>query len=339
MADRTKIEWTDATWNPFRGCTRKSKGCANCYAEPLAGRFSGEGQPFHGFVRRQIFGKEFRWTGKVAVAGDREQPLRWRKPRRIFVNSMSDTFHEGIDWDEIANLYGTMIAAHDLHRHTFQVLTKRPERAWELLNDEEFWYVANSMAETCVMNLCDPHNRRTDDARATSEDYDAKNPPPGIWLGTSVEDQAAADERIPPLLATPATVRFLSCEPLLGPITLKPEWLAIIDWVIVGGESGPGARPMHPDWVRSIRDQCAAAGVPLFFKQWGAWQTVYDRDHDDPDWRRCPRECGSNQRYLNLAGGTGFHGDRVVFVRRRSKKATGRILDGVTHDDFPGEPA
>jgi protein gp37 len=327
MADRTKIEWTDATWNLFRGCTRKSKGCQFCYAEPLAGRFSGKGQPFHGFVAR--VGDEFRWTGRVAVAGDREQPLRWRKPRRIFVNSMSDTFHEEIDWDEIANLYGTMIAAHHLHGHTFQVLTKRPERAWELLNNEEFWDVANSMAGCEIMNRCDPHNRRSDDARATCEDYDAKSPPPGIWLGTSVEDQAAADERIPPLLATPAQIRFLSCEPLLGPITLKPEWLAMIDWVIVGGESGPKARPMHPDWARSIRDQCAAAGVALFFKQWGEWAP-------DPAGDCCIDLSG---RLMTNIEPYGANGDGTTRIQKLGKRRAGRLLDGRTHDAYPGEAA
>ncbi|WP_395831169.1 DUF5131 family protein [Elstera sp.] len=336
MADRTKIEWTDATWNPFKGCSRVSEGCRNCYAERMAGRFAGEGQPFQGIVHR--VGKEFRWTKKFDVAGAWDQPLRWQNPRRIFVNSMSDTFYEGAITPAIDLIFAVMALT---PQHTYQVLTKRPERALAYLPPRRAHPVG--LAALNIALEAAAKNPRTAVGRGCMLDGDIAHltiwPLPNVWIGTSVENQAAADERIPPLLETLAAKRFLSCEPLLGPIILKPEWLARLDWVIVGGESGPGARPMHPDWVRQIRDQCAAAGVPFFFKQWGAWQTVYDRDHDDPDWRRCPRESGNNKRYLNLAGGTGFHGERVVFVQRRSKQTTGRTLDARTHDAFPGEPA
>ncbi len=335
MADRTKIEWTDATWNPFRGCSRISEGCRNCYAERMAARFAGEGQPYHGFVRRG-FGQPH-WTGWVANRGVLQTPLLWRKPRRIFVNSMSDTFHESAASAWVAEVFGTMIAAHYMRGHTFQVLTKRAHNMSFMLNTPAFWDAANQHARDILNSYLQPAGLGVE-----GDGFDPLYAPPGIWLGVSVEHQNAAYGRVPDLIETPATVRFLSCEPLLGPITLKHEWLTSLHWVIVGGESGPGARPMHPDWVRSIRDQCAAAGVPFFFKQWGAWQTVYDRDDDDPDWRRCPREEGNNARYLNLEGGSGLHGERVVFVRRQSKKTSGRLLDGITHDalpDFqPGRP-
>jgi hypothetical protein len=191
-------------------------------------------------------------------------------------------------------------------------------------------------------------------------------PLPNVWLGVSVEDQAAADERVPDLLATSAAVRWLSCEPLLGPVDLKRistfafrgaevldaltgtlegmfgdpcGRLPALDWIVVGGESGHGARPMHPDWARSLRDQCAAAGVPFHFKQWGAWELSLDRERDDPDWRADYTNDyvdRGKSRWLNLAGGCGFHGERFVVMRNVGKKAAGRLLDGVEHNDLPG---
>ncbi|WP_374309460.1 DUF5131 family protein [Methylocella sp.] len=173
-------------------------------------------------------------------------------------------------------------------------------------------------------------------------------PLPNVWLGVSAEDQRRADERVPDLLATPAAVRFMSAEPLLGGINFH-DWFIravngfspAIDWIIVGGESGPRARPMHPDWARSIRDQCAAAGVPLFFKQWGEWGPIYDRDHDDPDWRRCDVIANKTPRgqWLNLAGGQGFHGERVIRVDRIGKRRAGRLLDGREYSEFPSAAA
>ncbi|WP_049820085.1 DUF5131 family protein [Bradyrhizobium japonicum] len=174
-------------------------------------------------------------------------------------------------------------------------------------------------------------------------------PLPNVWLGVSTERQKEADARIPDLLATPAAVRFVSLEPLLGPIDLKYVDEGInalssstgpnLDWVIAGGESGDGARPMHPDWARSLRDQCAAAGVPFFFKQWGAWSEFYDRDRDDPDWRNVPQvdhQMGRGAtRWHNLAGGIGFHGERLVAMRNVGKGAAGRLLDGLEHNGMP----
>lgn len=286
MADKTSIEWTNASWNPIRGCSRISPGCGGanhqggCYAEKIAARFSDPGMPFHGFAERTEHGG--RWTGKMAVAWDMvDQPLRWRKPRRIFANSMSDLFHKDLPRDEVAVIYGTAIAAVHLRGHTIQILTKRADHMRELLNDDRFWDLANGHAEGIVLDNVDPHRRQKTDARATLDDYGPDKPPPGIWLGVSVEDQERADERIPDLLATPAAVRFLSCEPLLGALDItaiartKAEGFMRpldgrfnrIDWVIAGSESGPRSRPADVAWFRSLRDQCQAAGVPFFQKQ------------------------------------------------------------------------
>jgi len=369
MGEVTKIEWTDATWNPVRGCSRISPGCGGpnhqggCYAETIAARFSGPGQPFEGLAERTPHGG--RWTGKMDVAWNMvDQPIRWRRPRRIFANSMSDLFHKDLLRDDVAMIYGTAIAAVHLRDHTFQILTKRADHMRELLNDEEFWEIANAHASSLVLEHTDPLNRRSDDARATCGEYGPDAPPPGIWLGVSTEDQARADERIPHLLATPAAKRFISAEPLLGAIDLScvpwPEgWerpiddlsdgisplrfsRARLDWVIAGGESGPRARPMHPDWARSLRDQCAAAGVPFFFKQWGEWGPV------DPTRKA---EChaigtdGAHYRMSDLAWPDGARrGDAIradfdkahpCTTYRVGKKAAGAELDGKLHREFP----
>lgn len=222
MGDRSQIEWTDATWNPTTGCTKVSQGCKHCYAERI----------FH----RPYPGRKFT---DVRTHPDRlRQPLSWQRPRRIFVNSMSDLFHEDVPDEFIMQVFFIMAAA---GRHTFQVLTKRPRR----MLDWFAWFEA-----------CKPA-------------YDRNDPYSNVWLGVSVENQEAADERIPLLRQTPAAVRFLSCEPLLGGMDISP-YLRSVDWVIAGGESGPGARPADLAWFRSLRDQCAAAGVPFFMKQmWG----------------------------------------------------------------------
>jgi len=254
LAQLSAIEWTDATWNPVTGCDKVSTGCKHCYAETRALRLQKMGQP------------RYRDGFKVTLHPDKlDEPLRWRKPRRVFVNSMSDLFHEDVDGDFLTDVWETMAAC---PQHIFQVLTKRPERAREFLSLLMAFWVA------------EPRFR-------PSGGPSVEVPPRNIWLGVSVENQKAADERIPLLLETPAAVRFLSCEPLLGPIEfLRPDfsdrghgpgWLVPgnaadgpgIDWVIAGGESGLRHRPCDPDWVRGIRDQCVAAGVPFFFKQWG----------------------------------------------------------------------
>ena len=235
----SKIEWTDATWNPVRGCTKISPGCKHCYAERFAERFRGvKGHPFEqGFDLRLI-------PSKLA------EPLRWSKPRMIFVNSMSDLFHETVPLSYILRVAATMQVA---RWHTYQVLTKRSARLREVLSG--------------------PLREAAKEAH--------------IWWGVSVEDRRYGMPRIADLQAVPAAVRFLSIEPLLEDLGRLP--LDGISWVIVGGESGPGARPMEESWVLSIREQCEAASVPFFFKQWGG-------------------------------------------VR---KKAAGRKLRGMTHNEFP----
>jgi len=214
LAQRSTIEWTDATWNPVTGCTRVSPGCKHCYAARMAKRLQAMG------VRQYHNGFQVTTHQEILDA-----PLRWRKPRTVFVNSMSDLFHEAIPLEFVQRTFDVMQRA---SWHLFQVLTKRPEVAV---------------------------------ARAGAPPW-----PPNVWIGTSVEN-ADYLERIRILRAVPARLRFLSLEPLLGPISELP--LADVDWVIGGGESGPRARPMNEEWVKEIRDQCVAAGVPFFFKQWG----------------------------------------------------------------------
>jgi protein gp37 len=286
MADRTKIEWTDATWNPIRGCTRVSEGCRHCYAEVMAARFSDSGQWGHGLAQRVTLpggGTDHRWTGKVELVDTAlDLPLRWYTPRRIFVNSTSDLFHEKVPDEWIDRVFAVMALA---PQHRFQVLTKRPERMRAYLTriDTPARWAGMALAVSARYVPPSPFV------------FTVGQPLPNVWLGTSIEDQATAEERIPHLMGTPAAVRFISAEPLLGPVDLRrltvqvgghQEWTDAltgetvfsqsgcviaerdpIDWVICGGESGPGARPMHPDWARSLRDQCQAAGVPFFMKQ------------------------------------------------------------------------
>ena len=233
MGDTT-IEWTDKTWNPVTGCTKVSQGCKHCYAETIANRMWAQQYP------PNSDGSQRRFTDVRCHPERLEQPLSWRKPARVFVNSMSDLFHEDVPFEFIARVFGVMREA---HWHTFQVLTKRPEVGLHFMG-----WIMNGLGYTSY-------------------------PTPNVWLGVSVEDQANADKRIPLLLETPAAVRFLSCEPLLSPIQLAGvcnDWLEDgIHWVIVGGESGPGARPIRHEWVRHIQRQCQDALVPFFFKQWG----------------------------------------------------------------------
>jgi protein gp37 len=285
MSDDTGISWTNATWNPIRGCTRVSEGCRHCYAERVAARFSGPGQPYEGLAVRKLRvisdddqRVEARWTGDVRfVAEHLADPLRWKKPRRIFVNSMSDLFHERLTNEQIAAVFGVMAAAGS---HTFQVLTKRAARMRE-------WFAwAGDHGASGARSAC----------RASAALYLGASPePPGadtwplpnVWLGVSAENQAAADERIPDLLATPAAVRWVSAEPLLGPVDLasaSPNARSLaqdLDWIVAGCESGPGARPADVEWFRSLRDQCATAGVAFFLKQaarrggeWTDWKDV-----------------------------------------------------------------
>ena len=248
MAGSSNIEWTDATWNPTTGCSRVSKGCDNCYAMHMARRLDGQKNGYDG-TTRYTKRRGTDWTGVVKCHEDRlEQPLRWRKRRHVFVNSMSDLFHPTVPEGFVDKVFAVMALA---RRHTFQILTKRPERMAEYLAPgPELWRVRWPEAMEAV----------------TGRREFICAPPDNIWLGTSVENEATLD-RADAIRGISAGVRFLSLEPLIGPL---PELnLTMIDWVIVGGESGSEARPMRKEWVTQIRDQCVAEGVPFFFKQWG----------------------------------------------------------------------
>ncbi len=337
MSDNSLIEWTDATWNPVTGCTKVSAGCDHCYAERVTERFNGKGS-----------------FATVTLHPDRlDQPLRWwRRPRLIFVNSMSDLFHDAVPDEFIAQVFAVMAAA---PQHTFQVLTKRHARMRALAGDDDFRVQVAMDRAALELSSLRPGEPLPDLLPSW--------PLPNVWLGVSVEDQQWADIRIPALLTTPAAVRFLSCEPLLDPVDLSrwtrphaldcqdangdPPWCTCgrdrdgyLDWVIVGGESGPGARPMHPAWARKLRDQCAAAGVPFHFKQWGEW-IVSEGNADGPavplNWADQPER----YRFLRPDGtnGTGYDGSGGEFVVRVGKKAAGRELDGRVHDGFPGATA
>lgn len=270
VAGYSAIEWTEATWNPTRGCSRVSPGCQNCYAERLAHRMSGPGGAYEGLTKTIHSGPT--WTGAVRlIEAEIDRPLHWRKPRLVFVNSMSDLFHDAVAETDIRRLLETMGEA---HWHTFQILTKRAERLAAL-----------------APRLPWPRN---------------------VWMGVSVES-ADYVERIDHLRAVPAAVRFLSLEPLLGPL---PELdLDDIGWIIVGGESGPRARPISATWVRALRDQAARAGVPFFFKQWGGrnkkatgrildgrtWNEMPGGDHGEGERLRI-RGTNKGERQLYRAG-------------------------------------
>jgi protein gp37 len=335
--DKSKIEWTDATWNPVTGCTKVSEGCRNCYAERIARRFP------RGGIDPEFSKSDVVDDFRVMLHPARlEEPFHWRKPRRIFVCSMGDLFHGDVPPAFILSVLSVISLS---PRHTFMVLTKRPDRMCLFLSA----FGGNKNARDKISDKAfDLWGEEADCQAANAiegclgEGFNVGWPMRNLWLGVSAEDQAAADERIPLLLATPAAVRFVSVEPMLGPVDLDgdpyngPGWIRgwrvelkhgstcdgfcisgecpvpvqvqnpYLDWVICGGESGPGARPMHPVWARSLRDQCQAAGVPYFFKQWGEWGYHQGAAHTDS-----------------------------MDPFRVGKKKAGRILDGRTWDEIP----
>lgn len=404
MADGTKIEWTDATINPIRArriirsaddsepvearmgwhCEHVSEACRYCYAE---------------VINRDRFGTGLDYKpGHLATKGGEveivfvdkplREMLRWRRPRRVFVCSMTDLFADFVpDW-----MIDRVFAAAALcPQHTIQILTKRPDRMRAYIASRaDGWQeaLANAFAPGTLPITKNDIERAL--GLAAKFSYDPPTPTwplPNVWLGVTAERQQEADERIPILLATPAAKRLVSIEPMLGPVDLRrlscadPDDVARyergetdavggyyidaltgdawddengglnaevwgddaenpprLDWVICGGESGPGARPMHPDWARSLRDQCASAGTPFLFKQWGEFQVAVDRSRDDPDWRLDYSLKFDDRRpyqWLNLAGGCGFHGERFHVMQRVGKARAGRLLDGVEHNAFP----
>lgn len=336
MSDVSRIEWTEATWNPIVGCTAVSPACDFCYAaREASGRLSA--LPLYaGLAKGGVF------TGEVRLVPDRlDQPLRWRRPRRVFVNSMSDLFHEGVPDEFIAKVFAVMAMA---KAHTFQVLTKRHGRMRSLLNDHRFWLQVGMAG--LDRDWWPPNHGVSLDAHAL----------PNVWIGVSVEDQKWADIRIPALLGTPAAVRWLSCEPLLGPVDLF-GWRNGLDWVVGGGESGPKARPMDPAWARLLRDRCVDAGVPFFFKQWGEWGPANWKPE-----RLAGEDVGEYKGRAEATGAThalvpGGHlyeaphkpwsvervpfavGERAAALRRWGKKVAGRELDGRTWDEYPSRQA
>lgn len=316
---KTAIEWTDVVWNPVTGCSKISSGCTNCYAESIDRRFRKDFKP---------------WTAHNAEHNVRlhperlEQPLHWKKPRRVFVNSMSDLFHEQVSYHFICKVFHIMTGEASYEpspRHTYQILTKRPRRMYEFFKwlenypgPEEFISALNALW--------------FDDA------------PKYVWLGISAEDQRTFDERVKYLIETPAAVRFVSLEPLIGPVSLRwlPAWpenaptIAMnpsgrtdhldgarkLDLVIVGGESGPRARAAHPEWLRSIRDQCLSANVPFFLKQRGEYLPISEARVLGLKWSSKMREMDSGAYFPE-------------WMCRVGKKAAGRELDGRTWDEMP----
>jgi protein gp37 len=270
VADQTGIEWTDATWQATHGCAVLSPGCTNCYAMKIAGRLEAMGQPAYiGLTQKTKVGAVWNGTVRAASNAALTQPLRWKKPRRIFVDSMADLFADGVEDAWIDRAFAVMTLC---PQHTFQVLTKRPERMLDYLT------ARNGMGNAALCRAINDIPAHLGNRHGALE-----MPLPNVWLGTSVEDQQRANERIPSLLETPAAVKFLSCEPLLGPIdfSIVPGFNRVNLnlwnwWMIVGGESGARARPNWIPNVRFIVRQCKTAGVPVFVKQLGA--NVQDRN-------------------------------------------------------------
>lgn len=351
MADKTGIEWADATWNPIVGCSLVSPGCTNCYAMSMAARIENidAGQRLRAYADHRHLDEmhpEGRdpvrtamlrplthyagttmqtkagavWTGKLAPAPANilTQPLRWRRPREVFVNSMGDLFHKDAPRVLVDRAFAVMATA---NHHTYLVLTKRPDYMREYATAADF-------------------TDRVADAQVDlGQDSNANQPERHIFLGASVEDQHRADDRRTHMAAIAAAgwPTFVSYEPALGPV----DWTGweFLSGIISGGESGPRARPTHPDWHRDTRDFCATHGIPYFFKQWGAWEVAVDRDNEDPDWRagygREFHDSKPDIRWLNLVGGQGFHGERFHVMRRVGKARAGRLLDGREHNALP----
>jgi protein gp37 len=337
MSDKSPIEWTEATWNPVTGCTPipgvagRPSGCDHCYARTLIDRRMSKNP---NSVR---FGHPF---AEVMTHEDRlAQPFRWKRPRRIFVNSLSDLFHKDVPDELIAQVFATMAFA---AQHTYQVLTKRPERMRRLL-------AAFSDGRALGHALSLPVKVHGDRIIATA-DLTASHggvrsashpwPIPHVHVGVSISTNDDA-WRADMLRETPSGVRWVSAEPLLGP--LDKVDLTGIDWVVVGGESGHGARPMHPQWARDLRDRCVDAGIPYFFKQWGSWKPISEIEDSDALYDPLPennplgrQRCKVETGILQLDGEMRMDFPKgAMQVFRVGKKAAGRELDGKTWDEHP----
>jgi protein gp37 len=324
---KSKIEWTEKVWNPITGCTQISAGCDNCYAKRESPRFKN----LPGYSKENPFKPTFH-------ANRLDQPLRWRKPSRIFVCSMGDLFHEEIKFEQIAAVFGVIAAS---PQHTFQVLTKRPERMKEFFE----WLVKNKKQNVLIMLEARErfnHKKIEKYFDFWRSDFGKEAwPLPNLWLGVTAENQEQADKRIPILLQTTAAKRFVSIEPMLSEIEIingkknrwtmptdidssgnKIKWtdpgkkFIPLDWVIVGGETGSKARPMHDGWVYSIKEQCKNSGTPFFFKGWGEWVP-----------------------FGQSPPGTMFNKKRKCTVShtKTGKKIAGCLLDGVEHKEYPND--
>lgn len=307
----SKIEWTEQTWNPVVGCTKITAGCKNCYAERMAHRLAYMGKEGYAHVTT----KDGKWNGNVyQVFNNRlEQPLRWRKPRRVFVCSMGDLFHPKVPDTFIGDVFDVI---RKTPRHTYQILTKRPERMLD---------IARQL-----------HVHGTERLK-------------NIWWGVSCSIQSDLDKNLAFMAEVPSVMRFVSIEPLLENISFRPWHEGVIQWVIVGGESGPGARPMHPEWVRSIRDQCVEAQVPFFLKQWGEWAPWSYSGYCPPTYTTIKAGCMltvqgeliDKARIREVSAGElndMVHGPRkAMCFDRIGKKKAGCIFDGRTWNEYPKE--
>lgn len=397
MAEHSSIEWTDATWNPITGCSVVSPGCTNCYAMKLAGTRLRHHPSRSELTIDTKAGPV--WNGRVRLNEEWiDQPLKWKRPRMIFVCAHGDLFHEDVPDSWIDQVFAVMALA---SQHTFQVLTKRPRRMLTYLTStdpdslRDRWYrsvPAGKWRISVSEAYAGIHPHASEEIRELHHRALPSWPLLNVWLGVSAEDQARANARIPHLLETPAAIRFLSAEPLLGAMDLTrldqpnggfgPFWLNALrpgemgwfsdeqatipteadplafsdlpslDWVIVGGESGSGARPMHPEWARSMRDQCASADVPFFFKQWGNWAAVSQMSEEQIDACYAPlterhpdatRASLASTHVLHADGSRHHTHDRDAFLQGTGamtmfeigKKRAGRLLDCVEHNGMP----
>jgi protein gp37 len=315
---KTKIEWATDTWNPVTGCDKVSQGCKNCYAEREWTRLAA----MPGTV---YAGRKF--TNVQCHRERLTQPLKRTKPRRIFVNSMSDLFHDSVSWEFIDAVFGVMAVT---TRHTYQILTKRPKRMRAYLE---------KLQRECE-NLPIPFPDRVAHRAAEFLGHGADNcgprwPLENVWLGVSAEDQATWEERSAELFATPAALRWVSAEPLLGPIDIGASH-GRLDWVVAGGESGPEARMTQPDWLRSLRDQCASAEVPFFFKQWGEWAPCEIEVLSEPPGPVIYPLDESIQVPEGRAYKVARSNEGQEFFKA-GKKLAGHLLDGIEHYSYPAE--
>jgi protein gp37 len=358
MADKTHIQWTEATWNPITGCSIVSLGCTNCYAMKLAGTRLMH-HPSRAGLTKEVNGNHV-WTGEVRFNEQwLTQPLSWKKPRMIFVCAHADLFHEAVPDAWIDQIFAVMALT---PHHTYQILTKRPERMKSYLSASG---IASRIAEATIGPAPNPRSLPTPPVifnvpvgpptKYGAPEFGYRRmmnprswPLPNVWLGVSVEDQTRADERIPLLLQTPAALHWISAEPLLGPLSLKgylsTVWEGItssyvgtdgiercdmtgnavpgLKWVVAGGENGP--RPPHPEWFRTIRDECAAADVAFFLKQWGSWAHMpgraYFKDAYKEPWKRVDSQISQV---------------RPALMFKVGKAAAGDVLDGWQHHNWP----